>query len=193
LARLSKQEIENDFPLLHAHTVVAIWSALEASIPKFAASFLVEKPATLERPAFEKIKIPVGRYEQMPMDGRMAYIVDAVLQDQRAGHPGVARYEALLDAVGLGGNIPDELRRDLLEVSQVRNLIVHQFSIVDARFATACPWLDVHPGSRFNVKHRDYCRYRDAVIRYVTEIAERVTRATGSKREHNAISASNTP
>ena len=187
MARLAEQEIANDFPLLHAHTVVAMWSAMEESIPKFAAGWLVENPVTLARPSFEKIKVAVSLYEQMSMESRMAYIVDAVLQDQRAGQPGVARYEALLDAIGFGGNIHDELRRDLLELSRVGNLIVHQFSIVDARFAAACPWLDVHPGNRFNVTHRDYCRYRDAVLRYVTEIAWRVAEAKGHKREDNAV------
>jgi hypothetical protein len=37
MSRLAAEEVASDFPLLRAHTVVAMWSALETIIPSFAA------------------------------------------------------------------------------------------------------------------------------------------------------------
>lgn len=188
-AELAQNEVTNDFPLLHAQTVVALWSALESTFPRMAIEWLLSYPETLQRPVFSKIKAPVGSYELMSQEERVRFIVEELLQLIQFQHlPGIARFEALFDALGMGGSVDDDLRRNLYELSQVRNLVVHQFSIVDQRFADACPWMKVEVGERLRIGHRDYVRYYDAVMTYLTEVVRRVTNRRNRLHEESESS-----
>lgn len=174
-AKLAQAEIKNDFPLLHAHTIVAIWGALESTIPKLVVRWLVNQPEALKTPVFEKLRVPVAIYERLDQEERAAYLVNQIIQEHRiTTKPGVGRFEALLETIELSGPVDDKVRRDLFEMSQVRNLIVHHFSIVDDRFKDSCPWLDVEVGTRFNVGHDDYRRYLDATHAYTLMVIDRI-------------------
>jgi hypothetical protein len=62
----------------------------------------------------------------------------------------------------------------LLELSAVRNLLVHKRGIVDVRFKNQCRWSDHNLGSSVAVSHDDYHRYFDAVDLYVFEVTQRL-------------------
>lgn len=182
--KLAIDEVRDGFPLLISHSVVAIWSALEAMIPKFVVQYLLLKPGILQSEPFDRIKLPVSTYESLDREGLMSELVQEIMQTtQSALKPGIGRFESLLEKVSLGGSVPENMRRDLFELSQVRNLIVHQFGHVDARFTAACPWLQVVSGSRLKLTNKDFDRYRDAIRGYVRIIIERVRATAGSRAE----------
>lgn len=186
--KLAMEEVRDGFPLLISHSVVAIWSALEATIPKFVIQYLLLRPGILKSEPFERIKIPVSTYESLDREGFVSEVVQEVMQaTQSSLKPGVGRFEALLDKVGLGGPVPDSMRRDLFELSQVRNLIVHQFARADARFVAACPWMQSVPGARIKLTNEDFDRYRDAIRGYMRIIIERVRSAAVSEANQNSV------
>ena len=171
LARLAVQEVESDFPLLHAHTVVAMWSTLETLIPNFAAAWLVEFPETLERSEFERVQVPVALLREQDDHLRMAAVISDLTERTASSlKPGVGQFQEVLKALGLGFGISDELRRDLFELSQVRNLIVHRLSVVDQKFARECPWLGLKIGDRLKITSEMYLRYHKAIMTYLTEL-----------------------
>ena len=86
--------------------------------------------------------------------------------------PGIGQFQEVLRALGLGFGISDELRRDLFEVSQARNLIVHRLSVVDVKFARECPWLGLKVGDRLKITSEAYGRYHSAVTTYLTNLIE---------------------
>lgn len=177
IAELAQEEIDNDFPLLHAHTAVAIWTALETTFPRFAAEWLLKFPETLQEPTFAKITVPIGPYDLMSKEERATFVIGELLQIIRFQYlPGVARFEALLDELGISGGVNDDLRRVLYELSHVRNLVVHQFSIVDQRFADECPWVKIDVGERLLIGQGDYERYLVAVTKYLTDVILRVAK-----------------
>lgn len=182
LAALAEREVKNDFPLLYAHLLVAVWSALEVAVPKLAAGWLLRRPDILKKPEFEKIKIPVGIYEQLAPEGRMSIVVEELLQAQRTGQTAIFRFEALLSTIGLKGNLNKKLRRDLIEVSHVRNLIIHRLGVADSRFVEACPWLRLKEGSSLKIGRKRFDKYVATLVRYGTEIAWRMVVAKGGKR-----------
>jgi hypothetical protein len=49
-ASLAKSEVENGFPLVHAHALLGVWSALEALVEDVATAWLATHAETLERP-----------------------------------------------------------------------------------------------------------------------------------------------
>jgi hypothetical protein len=97
--------------------------------------------------------------------------------------PGVGRIEPLLDAVSLGGAVPDSVRRVVLELSQVRNLVVHKNGVVDRRFVDQCPWVRADVGGLLVIHADDLHRYGLAVDWYNLEMGNRARRLL-SEPEH---------
>jgi hypothetical protein len=87
---------------------------------------------------------------------------------------GCGRFEIILEAMGISGSIESELRRDLLELSQIRNVLVHRAGIVDKRFIEICPWLKMCIGDHIKVTNEAYCRYSIAVPRYIGTVIKRL-------------------
>ena len=87
---------------------------------------------------------------------------------------GVTRFEAILDPFGLSGELPASLRREIYELGQVRNLIAHNASKVDRRFADACPWLEVKTGDELYVSRDMVSKYCSVTGAYIALIICRV-------------------
>ena len=80
----------------------------------------------------------------------------------------------MLEPFGLSGELPASLRREIYELSQVRNLIAHNASKVDRRFIDSCPWLGVKIGDEFIVSRDMFERYNYVTTVYATLIICRV-------------------
>jgi len=174
-AKFAAQEIECGFPTLHAHTVVALWGALDALVSDLMTSALLNEPSVLAGERFARIKVPLAEYERLGAEGRMAFLAAEVARAINADlKPGVGKFEALLENIGLAGAVDDAVRRNLLEMSEVRNLLVHRAGIVDSRFAAACPWLTPKLGDKHTVTHSDYARYNEALHDYLFCLINRV-------------------
>lgn len=98
---------------------------------------------------------------------------------------GIGRFEAVLDPCGLGGGVHDLVRRVLLELSQVRNLVVHRSARVDKRILEHCPWLRARAGEELRVSAADFSIYGAAGYWYLMELARRVQRRAGSVEGDN--------
>lgn len=172
--KMAADEIARGFPLSISHSIVAIWSALESSIPQFVIGVLSIHPEKLQGKAFERIKLPVSTYHGASGDEFWEAVVEEVGRNTSAHlKPGIGRFEALLDAVDLGGEVDPDVRKDLFEMSKVRNLIVHRFAIVDRRFLEECFWKAATLGERLNLTMDDYHRYRNATTRYAGSVLRR--------------------
>jgi hypothetical protein len=181
-ARLAQEEVKNGFPLLHAHTAIAIWSALESSLPRMASAWLLQAPDTLERGAFQKLRIPIALACNLTNDSLASLAIEELMKSQALSNSGIGRFEHVFEEVGLGGGVHATQRKILYEFSQVRNLIVHKNGVVDSKFRAACPWIKLKEGKSFIVTRKRYVRYRDSAIEYLTEIIDRYNEATSGKR-----------
>ena len=175
-ADFAKQELDKDFPLLHAHTLVSVWSAMEALFEDVLVAHIIHRPEILKEEAFQKIRIPLATYEQLNQEDKARLLVyefqRTTNSEQRLG---VDCFETLLKVVGLAGTVEDETRRDLYELQQLRHTIVHRASVVDRKLSEACPWLKLIPGERILVSHKQYLRLVRAADKYVTKVIERAT------------------
>jgi hypothetical protein len=174
-AKIAAVEVANDHPLLHAQATIAIWGSLETLVRDFLAFWIVDKPEAKALEQVKTLKIGFGEYEALPSEDRAAYLLERL--EDRLGcrnYGGIERFEAVFRLFGLSSSLESQIVRDLLELSAVRNLLVHRRGIVDARFKTKCPWISNPVGSQFIVSHKDYHRYFDAVDLYVFEIIQRL-------------------
>jgi hypothetical protein len=174
-ARLAQAEVDNDFPILHEQATVALWSALEALVKTFAATWLTHRPDAWQVEAIKRLKVKLGDFLPLDVNDRALWVVD--LLDQEASGPlrnGIMRFESLLQVFGLDGQVPEDCRRSLFELSQIRHVIVHRRGFADRRLMEACPWIGLAAGQRIKISHKMWNKYDAAVGQYVLELIQRV-------------------
>ena len=70
--------------------------------------------------------------------------------------------------------LDSQVTKDLLELSAVRNVALHNSGVIDFKFKNRCPWIECEAGATLTIKHGDYHRYLDAVELYVFEVTQRL-------------------
>jgi hypothetical protein len=183
-ATFAQNELDNGFPTLNSHAVVAIWGVIEAFVDDLVATYLENDAKFLDSPLLANIKIPLAEYEQLERPERLRFLVSEYRRGAKAEFKqGVSRFEVVLDLVGLTGSVEDSTRRHLFELSHVRNVLVHRAGIADRRLASQCDWLGLATGDKLKISHEQYCRYRGAIQAYMLELATRVLQSRGYPRE----------
>lgn len=173
-ASLAEKEVAEDFPILHAQGVVALWGALESLSRNVLAAWLAYSPESLSADKLGKFKIPYAEYLRVPADERPQFIAELLEREVEAPlKHGISRFEELLDYVGLGGPIEESVRKDLFEMGHVRNVIVHRGGIADRKLLASCPWLTVKVGEPLKVGHAQFGHYMNAAQTYVLECIQR--------------------
>ena len=177
-ARLAKREVDSDFNIIHSQAVVTVWGALEDVVKTLVARWLINLPQTRLEPPWATFRVRVGEYEQLDEEAKAHYLVSLIEQNTAAQlKQGVARFECLLDAIGLSGPLDDRIRDSIFEMQQVRNVIAHRRGIADGRFCRSCPHFQLASSQRLMVSHKMWHSYAEATHSYVLEIIYR----TGEK------------
>jgi hypothetical protein len=175
IAKLAHREVDHGFPLLYGQAAIAMWSSLEALIRSLIAQWLLNTPEAWQLDAVKKLRVKLGDYESLDRFERCLWITDLI--DQEVSGPlrnGVNRFESLLQPFGLSGSIDPEWRKTLLELSQVRNVLVHRNGTVDRKLIDACPWLKLKLGDHLMVTDSMWHAYSQTIARYVGELIQRV-------------------
>lgn len=137
--------------------------------------YIAHNRKALEAPAFHKIRIRLGDYVALSKREQIAHIVELLAQDSSSvAKHGVNRFEALLDPLGLSGEIPKDVARTLFELQQVRNVIAHKNGRCDRRLRASCPWLKVKIGSNVSIGPGRLNAYGSAAREYVLEVLYRI-------------------
>lgn len=163
--------------------LVGSWSYLEAFIYDFSAKWVLEtKFETLDE-NLAKTKIPFIDFLNLSKEERVNKLFDEFeKQNNLWGKNSIDRFEQKLHGIGLKGKLNKDLRKDLLEWSKVRNLIIHRAGIVDQKFINDCPWLKNSKignykkamiGRAIYISPSDYKRYKSAALKYANLIEKR--------------------
>lgn len=188
-AKLAEREVKSGFPVLNSLAVVGLWALFEAAIRTFVSEWLKHKRTAWRAEPIQKLKIRLGEYQSIPQSQRHRYVVELLERELVVGlKGGVSRFEAMLEPFGLSGELPEALRREIYELGQVRNLIVHNASKVDRRFADACPWLKAKIGSEFFVSREAYRRYEKVIAVYTSLIICRIGEHFGNDMSASRLS-----
>ena len=155
-------------------------SILEALVSDVATALLIAEPEIFEHEVFQKIRAPVVAYERLSSAERTAFLIREVQRSVGADlKRGLGRFEALLNAVALGGGVDKDISDCMFELSQTRNLIAHKASVADAQFISACPHLGLSTGERLFIDHARYEWYLDGAFSYVATLLNRARSRAG--------------
>lgn len=174
-AALAEREIAEDFPVLHGLALVALWSWLENLVKGLLVLWLTHRKDSYEASLVQKLKIRLGDFLQLSKSDQAYHIVELLEQDTSSSlKKGVNRFESLLATFGLSGDVPEICSRNLFELQQLRNAIVHRNGVVDRKLKTACPWLKLKLGQRVLVDSTTLQRHSESTFKYLLIILYRV-------------------
>lgn len=181
-ARWVEREISGGVPLLHSHSLVALWGSLEVLCEDLTACWLLNTPAVWEQPQLRKLKVSVGQFQALDGGERVRFVVKELSRSLAVDlSTGVGRLAPLLDVCGLAPPMGSNLRRGLHELSQVRNVVVHCGGRADAKLLAECPWLPWRVGDTVVVSHDIYGWYSHAARRFAERVLNQVFIAFGNK------------
>jgi len=189
IAELASREVAEGLSWLFAHTVVAVWAALEAFVVDVVVGELQENPDLGKEEPFAKVKGFVVAYGGLSPSERAEFLVGEVARNTGASlKRGVGRFEALLESVQLAGRVDKELVSCLFEMSQCRNLVVHRAAVVDHQFAANCPQFGLAVGDRLRVSFDLSNWYFLGASEYAVVVSDRVRVRAGNKaREESRV------
>jgi hypothetical protein len=146
-AGYASQSVGSD--LMFAHSAVGLWSGLEVLVEDLVKSWLSVHQEILEFPEVAKIRLPLAEYMRLSDDERLSVLVNEMQRNLRTElASGVTRFENLLSLVGIGGSLPEHVKKAIFELWQVRNLWAHRSGFADRKFVRNCPWLGYATGQR---------------------------------------------
>ncbi len=173
LVGVLNSEVEAEFQTLLRMQAVALWAALEVAIEDLVAAFLENDRALATQPRLTKIDVPFPFWTWTAHE-RRAHLLRELKRTIGTNSPGRAQFEELLQVVNLAGSVPQNVRRDLIELSQVRHVIVHREARCDKRIIEVCPWLTYQVGSTISISRDDSDRWVEAATMYVAGVVARV-------------------
>jgi hypothetical protein len=180
MADLAKNEVKEDFPLLRANNLVAIWSLLESVIRTFVAAWIANNPKAMTMPSISKIKVRLGEYHCIPDEDKSLYIAELLETEFGANlRNGVNRFEAMLVLFGLSGEVSEETKKGIFELGQIRNALVHRAGHADRTLIDSCPWLPFKPGEKIKISRDIYSRCLNAAGDYTLQLIIRVAEKFG--------------
>lgn len=169
------REMPDGFPYLFSLVAIRMWSLMESAIDDLVVDVMRLCPKTREMPVIQKLKRPLVQFGSSSLDEQTEYLVSLLKEEVRASlQPGIGRFEAILKAVGLGGPVHDEVRRALLELSEIRHVLVHRRGKADAKLLERCPWLPFEVGATVKMREAELHLFHQACLWHVIEIERRL-------------------
>jgi hypothetical protein len=161
-------------PYLRSLLLIRYVTIVETVVHDAVVESLQSVPEGMSRKELLRIRGPIVELLAASPAERAEFLATALGQEVKAPlQSGVAKFEVLLEAVGLGGTVDSEARKLLFELLNVRNVLVHKRGRVDARFLESCPWFTHRVGDSLQITTEMSERYRSAAIYYLIEILER--------------------
>lgn len=173
-------EAASGFPLLHAHSVVGIWSAVEVMTEDFALVWLENVPSAWQVQEVAKIKLPISRLRQLgPLDQPAIVIAELTRSFTPEIRRGAGQLKALLGVFNLWPTIGPNLQKGLHELCQVRNVLVHCAGKADQKFVEDCSWFGVDVGTIIKIPHPLYAWYFHIARRFAERVLNQAMLSLG--------------
>ena len=167
---------KSGFPYLYCLVSLRLWSILETLIKDLAQEMLIAFPELQSNDTLKALKGPLLPFLASSPSEQAAVILKLLEKDLSSSQYqiGIARFELLLERFGMSGGVDPLVKRTLLELWAVRNVVAHKNGVADPRFIEVCPWFVATVGMQLSVSPLDFSRYRVASIWYIAEISRRL-------------------
>lgn len=177
-AERAQREIDDDFWMLHAHSLMGLWGSMEVLVEDIFANRLLENQTLYEDEAFDKIKLPVATLGQVSQKSVARATLKEVSKSAATGSaPG--RFEKVLKFVRLDGKVPAQVSHAIYNAHQIRNVCAHKAGFADDHFVEMCPEIAVDIGERIPLSIEEFDPLMHGLHMYASILLNRI-RATFS-------------
>jgi hypothetical protein len=169
-----KSVIERKHETLYVLCLLASWGAFESFIEEVAKATLRTDLALLTKPEFARTTRKVAD-KNLSEEVSREEIIDNVVNGQRGPltEDGDGKYEEQLRLADLGGDVPRDLAKTLMEAQQVRNVWAHNSGRADQTLIDQAPELETQIGQKVTIDLMMLGRYILALNTYATMILNR--------------------
>lgn len=171
LVAVAGEQEGQGYTIVFAHALADCWEALQRLVEDLLIAWLLNYPAAPKLPDVTKVKLPLADFMSLDDEGRMRLLINELQSAKRAKfNMGIGQFDELLKVFDLKFGVDEQLRKELLAMQQLRNVIVHRDMVVDRRLAEQCTWLGLRPGDRLSVPIYEYHRYLKAARKYAYDL-----------------------
>jgi hypothetical protein len=182
--QFAKDQTARGNPYLFDLASVRLWGLLEACVDDLVAKALLDPTKCKDHELLNRLKGPLLPFRAASPAEQAEYLADTLRNSVDAPLKlGIGRFEAILEPIGLSGAVHDTVRKLLLELSQVRNLVVHRAGRVDKRFLEVCPWRGKKNGEPITTDSKSFWLYHLASYWYLANLRGRLDSRDGGKNE----------
>jgi hypothetical protein len=185
LIERAQMESANDHPLMHGHSLVAIWSAMETMVSDIVTAWLLAWPAARSQAASV---VSTRDFNGLSSDEWASAVRDALDRKYRKENQKLKsirrldHFEWLLAAIGIGDDGQDRDVRmgdSLFEMQQIRNIFAHRRGRADARLVHRCPNLPFRAGQEIRIDRKAWSDFLVTTLVYGDMITRRMKRELG--------------
>lgn len=167
-AAFAADEIANGFNTIFSHHAVAMWGAVETTIEQTLVSHIRKLPDAAAVVAGSASSLNTGKLRTTTEREAKATIKmweQAIKIDSAMG-----RSVKMLKAFDINISLSSDLSRELDEMSEIRNIIVHRAGFADERFMKKCPWTKSKAGDFLTVDRARLDRYISATHKFAVAL-----------------------
>lgn len=143
----------------HGLYLIGAWGAFEAFFDDFFVAALESDPDALDQEFMTELKVKYS--DKTDASGIYRALSNKVDRD-----PGTKRFEQLLKAINLNGDVPEEISIAVSEAQQIRHLWAHRAGISDERFIKKAESLDFEVGTQVGIDNKEARTYVVAIFLY---------------------------
>jgi len=154
--------------------LLEIYTLLEVCIKKIIIA-LIKKLDFNEHPKeLRNIKISLSEFNSFDEDDKIEFLFNNLERNTNGGiNYSLDRFENLLKVFGLNGPINKSIKKNILELSQIRNLLLHKDGYVDNHFKKKCPFSKYKNQKKINLDSSDLQKFRNSVYYYILLLKNR--------------------
>jgi hypothetical protein len=177
LVERAQAESRDDHPLLHGHSLVAIWSALETMVFDVLDAWLLWWPPA--RQHAESMFSTID-FTSLAADDRASAARESLEGKHRSRHR-LEHFEWLLDGIGLPPDAETDARMEgnIFEMQQIRNVFAHKRGRADKRLTDYCPQLPFRVGDQIRIDRDAWSDFLVTTVLYADSLTRRMKRELG--------------
>jgi hypothetical protein len=176
LEEFAKVQGESEFSYLYCLVSLRLWSILETFVKDLSREMLLAFPELQSIESLSQLTGPLLPFLMCSQSEQAAIILE-LLESKLRGMKkeiGIARFESRLEHFDLRGTVNPIVKRTLLELWAVRNVVAHRNGVADSRFMESCPWFGASLGKQIVISDRQFRRYDLASFWYILEVYRRL-------------------
>jgi len=182
-AEFAQREIAAGMPFLFSIAAIMLWGSVEAFLHDLLVQCLHHDRVLLGAERAAKVRVSIAVLEALTTEERLYYLVTA-LERELPRPSGAPKFEAVFRELTLRTGASTQTLRDLFELQQVRNALLHRNETVDHGLASACPWLELVVGQPITITPKQLGRYTTAALVYSGLAHRVVTSHFGGSTSH---------